>query len=187
MDEEKHWWIVNTPEGETAYNNQCVNPGCLFQENKRHVDQVQAGRAVSSKTTPIYCARCGELLPRPTMIDKASGQRRLISGFHSAYRRMDRNKPARTITINFPFEASDNKVHPTQNRVLSIYEALVLQTIDPEKYRWAIDGKQVGKGLIAQAIGESAPPLLIELIAKKMIELTRGGLSAEAELELLAG
>lgn len=186
MGKEKHWWIVNTPEGETAYNNQCVNPECLFQGNERHVDQVQEGRAVSSKTTPIYCARCGELLPRPTMIDKASGRRRLISGFHSAYRRMDRNKPARTITINFPFEASDNKVHPTQNRVLSIYEALVLQTIDPEKYRWAIDGRQVGKGLIAQAIGESVPPLLIELIAKKMIDLSSGILRAEVQLELMA-
>lgn len=187
MDREKHWWITNTREGETAYNNQCVNPECLFQENPRHIDKVQAGRAVSNKATPIYCARCGELLPRPTMIDKASGQRRLISGFHSAYRRMDRNKPARTITINFPFEASDNKVHPTQNRVLSIYEALILQTIDPHAYSWTIDGKPVGRGLIAQAIGESVPPLLIELIARKMADLSRGRVKTARQMDLLPG
>jgi DNA (cytosine-5)-methyltransferase 1 len=184
MGKEKYWWVSHTPEGDTAYNNQCVNPNCLYDGNPRHIDEVRDGRAVASKTTPIYCAECGELLPRPTMVDKVTGERRLINGFHSAYRRMDRNKPARTITINYPFEASDNKVHPTQNRVLSTYEALVLQTIARYPYEWSVDGKPVNKSLVAQVIGESVPPFLIERIAKKMVDLSRQALKAEVQLEL---
>ncbi len=172
MSREKYWWVSNTPEGDTAFNNQCVNPICLFQGNRRHEDETRDGRAVSSKTTPLHCSACGELLPRPTMIDRSTGERRLISGFHSAYRRMESNKPARTLTRNFPFEASDNKIHPTQNRVLSVYEALVLQTVTRYEYDWVVDGRPSPRSLIAQAIGESVPPLLIEKLVRRLTELT---------------
>ena len=186
MQPEKYWWISHTPEGDTAFNNQCVNPECLFQGNPRHIDEVHEGRAVASKSTPIYCSQCGQLLPRPTIVDRKTGERRLIRGFHSAYRRMDRSKPARAITINFPFEASDNKVHPTQNRVLSTYEALVVQTIADYKYDWEIDGEPVQRGLIAQAIGESVPPLLTELITGKMLAVSSGEIFTQVQLELSA-
>ena len=185
MKEEKYWWVSHTPEGETAFNNQCVNPDCMFQGNRRHVDELRDGRAVSSKSTPIYCERCGELLPRPTVIDKDTGERRLISGFHSAYRRMERDKPARAITINFPFEASDNKVHPTQNRVLSAYEALVVQSVASYEYAWTVEGEPVTRSLLAQALGESVPPLIIELAVQKMVALSEGQVATPSrQLEL---
>lgn len=176
LGEEKYWWVDNTPEGETAYNNQCANPRCGFAGNPRHVDQKEEGRWQSNKDTPIYCQKCGELLPRPTMLDPKTGRRRLISGFHSAYRRMPWDQPARTLTRNFPFEASDNKIHPDQNRVLSVYEALVIQTISQFEYAWSIGGKPVTRSLIAQSIGESVPPKLIHHIVGKMRLLHSGEL-----------
>ena len=173
MKPEKYWWVSNTPEGETAFNNQCVNPSCGFQGNQRHFDLIEDGRWQASKVTPIFCARCGELLPRPSLVEKSTGERRLIRGFHSAYRRMEWDKPSRALTSNFPFEASDNKIHPSQNRVLSIFEALVIQTVADYEYSWVVGRKDASKTLIAHAIGESVPPLLIDHIVEKFLELTR--------------
>lgn len=180
MKPDKYWWVSCTPEGETAYNNQCANSDCRFDGNERHVDSIEDGTWRSSKSTPIVCAKCGSLLPRPTFIDAKTGLRRLIRGFHSAYRRMEWDKPARTLTRNYPFEASDNKVHPSQNRVLSTYEALVLQTIADYDYHWFVDGKPANQSLIARTIGESVPPRLIEFIARKIVGITRGVLRPSA-------
>ncbi len=179
MDPEKYWWISNTPEGETAYNNQCVNKACGYLGNRRHDDTtpLEKKEGAAKYDTPIYCEKCGNLLPRPTIVDKKTGERRVISGFHSAYRRMKWDEPSRTITINVFFEASDNKVHPSQNRVLSILEALIIQTVDRYPYRLEVKGKPIGKGLISQILGESVPPYLIEQICEKMEKIEDGGLA----------
>lgn len=164
MREEKFWWMKNTPEGCTAYNNQCVNPLCLYNGNRLHGSNMEGGMHQSNKDTPIYCEKCGELLPRPTVVDKKTGKRRLIKGYDTAYRRMDWNSPAPTLTQNFIFEASDKKVHPDQTRVLSIYEALILQTIADYSYHLSIGGIPITKNMCAEIIGESVPPRLIEII-----------------------
>ena len=169
VNDTKYWWLANTPEGQTAFNNQCVNPACLFQGNKMHVDQINDGKWTSAKATPITCEKCGQPLPRPTVENK-DGTRRLLKGFHSAYRRMKWDEPARTLTQNFLYEASDNKVHPEQNRVLSILEAVILQTIDRYDYKFSIAGKDIGAAKIAEVIGESVPPYLIEKICSMMVE-----------------
>lgn len=171
MSPEKHWWIENTPEGNTAYNNQCVNPSCGYQLNGIHQDRQTDGIWHSNTETPIYCEKCGELLPRPSLIDKKTGKRRLLKGFHSAYRRMKWDEPAPTITQNFIYEASDNKVHPNQNRVLSIYEALVIQTVANFDYDFSIDGETITPAMFAQILGESVPPRLIEIIINKILHL----------------
>lgn len=134
MNSEKYWWLSNTPEGSTAYNNQCVNPTCLYDGNRLHGSNLEGGLHTSNKDTPIYCEKCGALLPRPTVLDKKTGIRRLIKGYDTAYRRMEWDKPAPTLTQNFIYEASDKKVHPDQTRVLSLYEALVIQTIADYDY-----------------------------------------------------
>ncbi len=178
MKPEKHLWVSKTKEGDSAYNNQCFNPQCLFQHNALHTDTFLNGRWQSSKSTPIYCQKCGQLLPRPTIVDRGTGQRRLIRGFHSAYRRMNWDEPSRTLTQNLFYEASDNKIHPSQDRVLSVYEALVIQTIANYDYQWSLEGKIVPLTLIAQVIGESVPPKLIDFIAKKISKIESGAFSA---------
>ena len=169
MKSEKYWWVANTPMNETAYNNQCVN--CGFSKNPRHGMCMMDGRHQSRKDTPIYCSKCGSLLPRPTMIDKTSKERRLIKGFDSAYRRMSWDSPAPTLTQNFQYEASDKKLHPEQNRVLSVYEGLVLQTIDNYHYSFYVNGKRISRVMCCDIIGESVPPLLIEKICKQIIAI----------------
>lgn len=173
MNPKKHWWVQHTKEGDTAFNNQCVNVKCGFTGTPGHEDVQIDGKWVSSKEIPIHCASCGELLPRPTVIDK-SGKPRLLKGFHSAYRRMMWDEPARTLTQNFIYEASDNKIHPDQNRVLSIYEAMILQTINRYPYHFSIKGKDIGPARIAEVIGESVPPYLIEKICEMMIKVSMG-------------
>ena len=100
---------------------------------------------------------------------------------------MKGDQPARALTRNFPFEASDNKIHPTQNRVLSVYEALVIQTIADYEYRWEIDSKPVTRSLIAQAIGESVPPRLIDKVTKKLVDISSGNVMSKGQLALYEG
>lgn len=171
MNPEKYWWMENTPEGNTAYNNQCINPKCKYQYNGMHIDKQTDGIWHSNSETPIWCEKCGDLLPRPSVVDKKTGKRRLLKGFHSAYRRMKWDEPATAITQNFIYEASDNKVHPEQTRVLSIYEAMVIQTVSDYKYDFEINGKLISNGMFAQILGESVPPRLIDIIIEKMTNI----------------
>ena len=173
MKPDKFWWVENTPYNETAYNNQCVN--CGYSEIPRHGMQFKNGRHISKKDTPIYCEKCGALLPRPTMVDKVTGERRMIKGFDSAYRRIVWDAPSGTLTQLFQSEASDKKIHPTQNRTLSIYEALCIQTIADYQYSFSINGKPITPNGCCQVIGESVPPRLIELISKNIISIENNG------------
>lgn len=174
MKPEKYWWVSNTPEEETAYNNQCVQ--CGFKNNRRHGMCFVDGIHQSKKDTPIYCEKCHALLPRPTLVDKHSGQRRLIKGFDSAYRRMSWDTPSPTLTQNFQFEASDKKLHPAQNRVLSVYEGLVIQTIADYDYKFEINGHPIKRNMCCEVIGESVPPRLIEMICRQIKQISRGEL-----------
>jgi len=166
LDDKKMFWISNTPEGQTALNNQCVNPECLYQGNRTHGTKHNSEGINQARTdTPLYCERCGALLPRPYTTDKTTGQLRLMKAFTSAYKRMYWDEPASTLTQNFQYACSDNKLHPNQNRVLSLYEGLIIQTILPYNFSFEIDGKLVSDSLIRDTIGESVPPLLIDRIA----------------------
>ncbi len=169
MKPEKFWWVKNTPANETAYNNQCVE--CGYDKNPRHGMRFVEGRHTYKNDTPIYCVKCGALLPRPTMIDKTTGERRRIKGFDSAYRRMSWDSPAPTLTQNLQAEASDKKIHPSQNRTLSVYEGLCLQTITDYDYKFSINGKRITANSCCKIIGESVPPRLIELICKQILEI----------------
>lgn len=170
IEEEKLFWIRNTPEGETAYNNQCCNPQCGYAHNPTHGSNHNDGIHQSNKETPIYCTKCGALLPRPTIVDSNTGERRLIRGFDTAYRRMEWNKPASTITQKMHAVASDKKIHPSQDRALSLYEAMIIQTISDYTYRFEINGKQITRNMVCQVIGESVPPRLIEIICKNILK-----------------
>jgi DNA (cytosine-5)-methyltransferase 1 len=167
MTDMKYHWVKHTKEGDTAFNNQCINSACKNQTNPGHKDVKIDGKWVSSKEIPIYCHACGHLLPRPHVLEE--GRPRLLRGFHSAYRRINWDETARTLTQNFIYEASDNKIHPNQNRVLSVYEAMVLQTISHYDYVFKVNGKDISTAQIAEVIGESVPPYLIEKICRMMI------------------
>lgn len=188
MSGEKHWWIRNTPEGETAFNNQCVAHHCGYAGNVPHKDRTAEERAAASGVSSgLTCEKCGSPLPRPSIVDEHTGKRRLIKGFHSSYRRMRWDEPAPALTRNFPFEASDNKIHPDQHRPLSIYEAMVLQTITEYDFSFDYKGKRAGRKVIADIIGESVPPRLIDVISRHILALsTRGALASDIKSDSLA-
>ena len=173
LDDVKLFWVTNTPEGQTAMNNQCVNPDCMYQGNALHGSKHNAEGVNRANTdTPLYCEKCGALLPRPYAVDKKTGEKRIMKGFVSAYKRMSWDKPASTLTQNFQYACSDNKIHPTQDRVLSLYEGLIIQTIALYPYSFIVDGKQVTDGVIRDTIGESVPPLLTDKIVKHILQIT---------------
>jgi DNA (cytosine-5)-methyltransferase 1 len=127
LDASKYFWVSNTPLGKTAFDNQCVNPECNFEGNPTHGSTYdENGINKSNSTTPIYCQKCGGLLPRPWV--EKNGEYRLMKGYKSAYKRMDYDLPSSALTRNLSYACSDNKLHPEQNRVLSIYEAIILHT-----------------------------------------------------------
>ncbi len=174
LDDAKLFWVTNTPEGQTAMNNQCVNPDCMYQGNALHGSKHNAEGVNRPNTdTPLYCEKCGTLLPRPYAVDKNTGEKRIMKGFVSAYKRMSWDKPASTLTQNFQYACSDNKIHPTQDRVLSLYEGLIIQTIALYPFSFIVDGKQVTDGVIRDTIGESVPPLLIDKIVRNILQIMR--------------
>ena len=173
LDEKKLFWVDNTKEGDTAFNNQCVNPKCGYQGNQIHGASHDTNGINKYHTdTPLYCEKCGALLPRPWVVDKKTGQKRLMKGFVSAYKRMKWDEPASTLTQNFQYACSDNKLHPCQSRVLSLYEGLVLQSITDYDYSFVINNKNCSDGLIRDTIGESVPPRVIDIICSYIIKIS---------------
>lgn len=166
LDEKKYFWVSNTPPEKGAFDNQCINPECGYQNNPTHSSKRDSnGINKASTDTPLYCIKCGSLLPRPYTED--NGEKRIMKGFTSAYKRMSWDKPSATLTTNFSFPSSDQKIHPDQNRVLSFYEAFILHTVNQYDFDWG----NSTKGLIRDTIGESVPPLALDKIIKYLISL----------------
>jgi len=175
LDQRKYFWVSSTPPESGAFDNQCVK--CGFEGNPVHGAKKNFhGINRSNKTTPIYCMGCNSLLPRPTTVE-ANGNVRLMSGFTSAYKRMKWDEPASTLTRNLSYACSDKKLHPEQHRVLSLYEAMIIHTIDDYSYEWTrASGKKVSDKLIREVIGESIPPLGLEAVFRQVLSILKEGL-----------
>ncbi|MDY7076591.1 MAG: DNA cytosine methyltransferase [Chloroflexota bacterium] len=103
------------------------------------------------------CSYCGAIMHNRPYVVEADGTVRLIKGRHSSYRRMRHDEPARTITTASSHVGSDYKVHPWENRVLSIRECADLQTV-PRFYDWSWALKTRHTYLARVVIGEALPP-----------------------------
>jgi len=169
LDDAKYFWVSNTPPGKGAFDNQCINPACGFDKNPTHGSKHNSeGINRANRETPIHCLECGELLPRPWV--QENGKHRLMSGFTSAYKRMRGDLPASALTRNLSYACSDQKLHPRENRVLSLHEAFILHTVNAYEFEWIRDdGKKLSDKTIREIIGESIPPKGLELIFKHLI------------------
>lgn len=182
LDERKYWWVANTPPGRSAFDNQCVNPDCGFDGNTNHAAKRGADGINRARVdTPLYCEKCDSLLPRPATLE--DGRERIMKGYTSAYKRMAADLPAPTISRNLSFPCSDQKIHPFQNRVLSLAEAIHLQTIDRFDYKWgpleyvngrgkSICKRQAPDTLVRLAIAESIPPAFTEALFVHLLGLS---------------
>lgn len=169
LDNEKYFWVSNTPPEQGAFDNQCIK--CGFKKNPIHgASKNKEGINKSHDHTPIHCIKCGSLLPRPWV--NKDGEYRLMKGYTSAYRRMKWDLPATALTTNLSYACSDSKLHPSQNRVLSLYEAFKIHTISEYDYHWVrCDKKKVSDKLIREIIGESIPPKGLQQILDHIINI----------------
>ena len=103
----------------------------------------------------ILCPSCEAVMRNRPYVER-NGQPSLIKGFHSSYRRMRPERPAYTITTNSSHIGSDFKIHPWENRVLSILECADLQTL-PRFYNWTHAKDNRTLYLIRNLIGEAFP------------------------------
>ena len=128
----------------------------------------------------ILCPACGGLMHNRPYVER-DGRPSLIKGFKSSYRRMNPNRPAYTITTNSSHIGSDFKIHPWENRVLSILECADLQTV-PRFYDWTRALEEGTLYLIRNLVGEALPTyftylhgrLLAELLSSPSIASWRG-------------
>ena len=125
--------------GRSAYENDTC-PSCIHQP-------VEEGHAL--------CPSCGSTMRNRPYIER-NGHPSLIKGFRSSYRRMNPNRPAYTITTNSSHVGSDFKIHPWENRVLSILECADLQTV-PRFYDWSRAKGNRTLYLIRSLVGEAFP------------------------------
>ncbi len=190
LDPKKYEWIRHTPPGRSAFDNQCVEPSCRSQKNRTHgASHDGEGINRAHRDTPLYCERCKALLPRP--YTEEDGGIRLMSGYTSAYKRMDPDLPAPALTRNLSYPCSDQKLHPFQNRVLSLAEAMRIHTLDRYDLEWGpldhASGTRKKKSgmapdsLIRLVIGESVPPLFFELLGKHILVFSDPHAIAEAK------
>lgn len=181
LDREKYFWVSNTPEAGGAFDNQCVNPNCMYQGNKTHsASKTCDGINRASVDTPIRCEKCGELLPRPWV--KEGDTYRLMKGYTSAYKRMRWDFPCPTLTRNLSYACSDNKLHPDQHRVLSLHEAMIIHTVADYDYHWKRpDGKKVSDKVIRELIGESIPPAGLESIFRFIKGILTGKIKTDVK------
>lgn len=170
LDTKKYTWISNTPPEKGAFDNQCINPKCLFDGNTAHSSaRTEHGINRASEDTPLYCLKCNSLLPRPHTATKDG--LRIMKGFTSAYKRMRWDMPSSTLTTNLQYPSSDHKIHPDQHRVLSLYEAFKLHTLDNYEFVWELEtGKEASKGLVRDVMGESIPPKGLSILIESVLQ-----------------
>jgi DNA (cytosine-5)-methyltransferase 1 len=90
----------------------------------------------------------------------------ISSGFSSCYSRLDADKPAVTITVNFVHPASNRCIHPYCHRALTPREGARLQGFDDD-FQFCGNRSQIVK-----QIGNAVPPLLGTVLADHVAELT---------------
>jgi DNA (cytosine-5)-methyltransferase 1 len=185
LDKMKYWWVSNTPPERSAFDNQCDK--CGYSENPTHTakrDENGINRA--SRQTPLFCLACGALLPRPHV--QNGSEFVLMKGYTSAYKRMSFDKPASALTRNLSYACSDNKLHPTQNRVLSLFEAFRIHTVDRFDYEWKRnDGRPISDKTIREIIGESIPPAGFKVIVEHLTSIYRGDITPPELADSLFG
>jgi DNA (cytosine-5)-methyltransferase 1 len=153
----KHYsWIQNIPKnsGRSAWLNACENCG--------------------DTNTPIFnskCCVCGkDIKVRPHVEEKGSGNIRSIRGFKTSYKRIHPAGLSSAITTNTNAFSSDNKLHPSQNRVLSVRECILIQSI-PQTFIWPEKIFHKSMHLVREMVGEALPPLVSYKIMEKLLNI----------------
>ena len=117
----------------------------------------------------MKCPSCGGLMCNRPYVERDGGPS-LIRGFKSSYRRMNPGRPAYTVTTNSSHIGSDFKIHPWENRVLSILECADIQTV-PRFYDWTRAAEDNTLYLIRNLVGEAFPTYFTYLHGQVLVDL----------------
>lgn len=189
---DQHFWMVHTPEGCTAFeNDSCARCGGK-QRDASAVDCAVCHRPLPRPTLcsrAWRCVACDELVPQKRSVcSKAHArpsdaawvhERRLVRAFKTSYRRMHLDRPASTLTTNSGVISSDMKGHPTEHRVLSVREVLIVASLAgyPGYAPCWIEAERVltelPHRLLRHIAGESIPPRLSQTIVDHLIRVDR--------------
>ena len=188
---EWHKKIVScTPEGKAAwYNNICPDSTCSYEnELKSYCCKKCRKLLMKPLIKKKYCGKCKlEHKKSSKSCENCGGdiryRRRLVKGFKgTSYKRMSWNSLAPTITLNSGTISSDIKIHPEQDRSLSILELLIISTIQSYQTDLPWDGKYSFEPFVTKeellkcssvprdVIGESIPPLAMFKIVQCLLE-----------------
>ena len=127
----------------------------------------------------MQCPTCGGVMRNRPYVER-DGRSSLIKGFKSSYRRMNPDRPAYTITTNSSHIGSDFKIHPWENRVLSILECADIQTV-PRFYDWTRAAEDRTLYLIRNLVGEAFPPYFTYLHGQVLAELLSSSQSSQSQ------
>jgi DNA (cytosine-5)-methyltransferase 1 len=130
-------------------------------QKERRSDAQQLTHHITTNHTPRMLEIIRHAGPNINSIPKHL----ITSGFSSCYSRLDANKPAVTITVNFIHPASNRCIHPIQDRALSLREGARLQSFD-DTFTFAGNRTQ-----IAKQIGNAVPPLLGRVFAEEIAKI----------------
>lgn len=83
----------------------------------------------------------------------------------SVYGRLRWDRPAQTITTGFGSMGQGRYVHPQRRRTITPHEAARLQTFAD----WFDFGKNTPRGVLAKAIGNAVPPLLMVELGRYLV------------------
>ncbi|WP_228721984.1 DNA cytosine methyltransferase [Acinetobacter lactucae] len=153
---EKHYsWISNIPpdSGKSAWGNACENCGDL--------------------NTPMFetkCISCNKYIKVRPHIEEKNGTIRSIKGFKTSYKRINPQGFSSAITTNTNAFSSDNKLHPNQNRVLSVRECMLIQSI-PNNFIWPEEVFHKSMHLVRVMVGEALPPLVSYRLMEKLLNI----------------
>lgn len=143
-------------------------------EGMSSFDNLYCEYCEEDKEPPVTakCPDCRRVMKGVPRIWENENTVRPIRGRKTAYKRMDPDRPAPTITTASGRLGSDTTLHPWQHRVLSIRECADLQTI-PREFDLVRDG-EVEVTLARQVVGEAIPPWFTYETGRVLRGLLRG-------------
>ena len=153
---DKHYsWIANIPPntGKSAWTNACEHCG--------------------NTDTPMFeikCKTCAKDIKIRPHVEETDGSVRSIKGFKTSYKRIHPEGLSSAITTNTNAFSSDNKLHPSQNRVLSVRECMLIQSI-PKTFVWPEQVFYKSMHLVREMVGEALPPLVSYNLVNKLLNI----------------
>lgn len=136
------------------------SPQNTFQKERRNNSQ-----HLTHHITTNHTPRMMEIIKHSGSNINSIPKHLITSGFSSCYSRLDADKPAVTITVNFIHPASNRCIHPIQDRALSLREGARLQSFD-DSFTFVGNKTQ-----IAKQIGNAVPPLLGRVFADELAKI----------------